>query len=143
MFGLVVRAAQAGGGFAVEPDAAAMFALGVEALSELSRAGLDSEFVDAAAGGFAAGRVGLVALVAFVVGLVGAVVVASGGVEDFGLSPAETSSTGLLCKIRRKIFQTLQSFLCVLGLIVRFRTTLFKCSSNWTSWTVSSFYQHK
>lgn len=49
------------------------------------------------------------ALVVFVVGAMGAAIVASGGVEDFGLSPAEgdgalTSSTGLFCKSRRKKF---------------------------------------
>lgn len=91
-----------------EPDAAvAVLMLGVEALSELSHAGPESEFADGAAAGFAAGRVGLVGVVVFVVGAVAAVVVASGGGGDLGLSPAGgdaavTSSTGLFYKSKDK-----------------------------------------
>lgn len=78
--------------------AAATFVLGVAALSELSRAGLDSEFAGGAAGDLAAEGMRLVGVVVFVGGAV--VVAASGGEEDLGLSPAEgdgalASSTGL------------------------------------------------
>lgn len=92
MFVLSVGAAQAGGRLGgVAAAAAAMFPLGVEALSELGRAGLESE----SAGGAAAAGAGLLGVV------VGAAGPASGGVEDLGLSPtggdgAPTSSTGLL-----------------------------------------------
>lgn len=95
----------------METDAvAAMFMLGVEALMELSHAGLlESELTDGAAGGLAAGRVEVEGVVVLRVGVEGVVVLgggaaaaadASGGVEDLGLSPAEgdaapTSSTGL------------------------------------------------
>lgn len=96
MFVLAVGAAQAGGRLEGVAAAAAMFTLGVEALSELSKAGLASE----SAGGAAAAGVGLVGVVAGAVATAGP---ARGGVEDLGLSPtggdgALTSSTGLFCK---------------------------------------------
>lgn len=100
----------AGGRLEEEPDAvAAMLMLGIDALSELRRAALDSEFADRAAGGFAAGRVGLMGVVVFVVGAAVAVVAGSGGVEDLGVSTAEggsapMSSTGLFVLFLRDFF---------------------------------------
>lgn len=82
--------------------AAVVFMLGAAALMELSHAGLlESDVTEGAAGGLAAGRVGVVGVVVFAVGaVVAAAADAGGGVEDLGLSPAEgdgarTSSTGL------------------------------------------------
>lgn len=77
------------------------------AVAMFSPAGLESEFADGAAGGFAAGKVGLVGVVVFVVGAVVAVS-ASGGVEDLGLLPSEgdgalMSSTGLFYKRAEEI----------------------------------------
>lgn len=78
------------------------------AVAMFSPAGLESEFADGAAGGFAAGKVGLVGVVVFVVGAVVAAVSASGGVEDLGLLPSEgdgalMSSTGLFYKRAEEI----------------------------------------
>lgn len=96
MFVLAVGAAQVSGG--------------------LSPAGTESEFSGGATGGFAGGRVGLVAVVIFVVGAIVAAVSASGGVEDLGLPPSEgdgalTSSTGLFYKRTKK--KILVSISCI------------------------------
>lgn len=102
----------AGGGAAVVEEVTFMLAVG--ALRELNQAEPESEDEGGAAGGSLTARgregggVGLLGVGVFAAGgAAGAAVVAGGGVEDLGLSPAEgdialTSSTGLFCNNQRR-----------------------------------------